>query len=124
MPVQGGLFDGGWESGLDELVVDIVGAVADTALDTWRANLEHNIRVNQGHYLGETRVTRVSDTVAQTGDGVSKYGPWLEGQGTRNFPVTRFEGYNSARDAAEKVNATAGDVAAPVVVKFVEGMNA
>ena len=124
MGVQGGLFDGGWEAGLDDMVVDLVGAVADTALDLWRANLDRSIRVNTGRYVGETRVTRVSDDSAVVNDGTSVYGPWLEGQGSRNYPVTRFRGYDSAREAAEKVNATVDEVAAPVVVKFTEAMNA
>lgn len=124
MPVQGGLFDGGWEAGLDGLVVDLVGAVSDTALEQWRANLDRSIKVNRQRYVGETRVTRVDDGHATVNDGTSVYGPWLEGQGSRNSPVTRFEGYDSAREAAEKVSATVDEVGAPVVVKFVEAMNA
>lgn len=123
MPVQGGLFDGGWEAGMTELVVDITSAVADTALDTWRANLEANIRVNHQRYISTTRVD-VADTKATVHDGGSVYGPWLEGQGSRNFPVTRFRGYDSAREAAEKVGALADEIGEPVVVRFVEGMNA
>lgn len=124
MPVQGSLFDGGWEAGMTELVTDIVGAVGDTVLDTWRDNLNRNIRVNHQRYISTTRVTRVSDDKAVVNDGTSVYGPWLEGQGSRNYPVTRFRGYDSAREAAEKLSATADEVAAPVVVQFVEAMNA
>lgn len=123
MSVQGGLFDGGWEAGIDELIVDLVGAVADTALDTWRDNLNASIRVNNHRYVSETRVTR-SDDGAIVHDGGSVYGPWLEGQGSRNYPVTRFEGYDSARKATEKVNAKAEEVGAPVALRFVEAMNA
>jgi len=123
MPVQGGLFDGGWETGMTELVVDITSAVADTALDTWRTNLEANIRVNHNEYISTTRVD-VTDTKATAHDGGNVYGPWLEGQGSRNFPVTRFKGYDSAREAAEKVGAQADEIGEPVVVRFVEAMNA
>jgi hypothetical protein len=123
MSVQGGLFDGGWETGMLELCTDIVGAVSDTAFDAWRANLDTSIRVNQGRYMGQTRNTRVSDTVAELRDGRSVYGPWLEGTGSRNAPVTRFGGYHSARDAAEKVNAIATELAAPAVAEFVERQN-
>jgi hypothetical protein len=124
MSVQGGLFDGGWEAGIDELMVDLVGAVADTALDTWRDNLNESIRVNNHRYVSETRVTRTTEESATVHDGGSVYGPWLEGQGSRNYPVTRFKGYNSAREATEKVNAKADEVAAPVILRFVEAMNA
>lgn len=124
MSVQGGLFDGGWETDMAELVVDIVGAVSDAALDVWRANLTGSIRVNTGRYMGQTRNTRVSDSVAELNDGRSVYGPWLEGTGSRNAPATRFEGYHSAREAAEKVDAIAQELAAPAVVRFVEEQNA
>lgn len=123
MPVQGGLFDGGWEAGMTELIVDLTGAVADTALDTWRGNLDRNIRVNQGHYVSETRVTRTDDA-AIVNDGTSVYGPWLEGTGSRNDPVTRFKGYDSARDAAAAINEKTDEIGAPVVARFVEAMNA
>jgi len=124
MPVQGGLFDGGWEAGMSELVVDLVGAVGDSALDMWKANLDANIRVNRQRYTSTLNVDRVRDEVALVNDGTSVYGPWLEGQGSRNFPVTRFKGYDSAREAAEKVGAQADEVGAPVVARFVEVMNA
>jgi hypothetical protein len=124
MPVQGGLFDGGWEVGMFELVADLTGAVADTAMETWRTNLDANIKVNQGRYTSTLRVDRVSDTSAVVNDGTSVYGPWLEGQGSRNFPETRFKGYGSAREAAEKVDAMAGEVGAEVTARFVEAQNA
>jgi hypothetical protein len=31
------------------------------------------------------------------------YGPWLEGVGSRNFPVTRFRGYHAFRVAAQEL---------------------
>ena len=31
------------------------------------------------------------------------YGPWLSGTGSRNFPVTRFRGYNHWRRAAQRI---------------------
>jgi hypothetical protein len=50
--------------------------------------------------------------VDQSADGVGTaihddyqivYGPWLEGVGSRNFPVTRFRGYSSFRKAAQTI---------------------
>lgn len=124
MPVQGGLFDGGWEAGMSELVVDLVGAVGDTVLDTWVEQLDKNIRVNQHRYTSTVRATRVDESTVLVNDGTSVYGPWLEGQGSRNAPVTRFKGYGSAREATELVAAKVDEVAAPVVLRFVEAQNA
>lgn len=48
--------------------------------------------------------------VEQNADGIGTaihddyqivYGPWLEGVGSRNAPVTRFRGYGSFRKAAQ-----------------------
>lgn len=107
---------------MSDLIVNIQGAVADSALDQWRATLTDSIRVNRGIYVGETRVSQ-TESAAIVHDGMSVYGPWLEGQGSRNYPRTRFKGYGAARDAAEKINARAVEVAAPVVVTFVEAQN-
>lgn len=128
MPVQGGLFDGGWEDGISELNVDLQGAVADSVLEAWRDNLDKNIRDNHGVYIGATRATRTDNATIVSDGGpdagrTGLYGPWLEGQGSRNYPVTRFKGYNSARDAADTINAKVDAIGAPVVVKFVEAQN-
>ncbi len=32
------------------------------------------------------------------------YGPWLEGVGSRNFPVTRFKGYSMFRKVAQQID--------------------
>lgn len=122
MPTHGGLFNGGWEADLDGMTIDLVGAVSDALLDTWKDNLEQAIKVNTGRYMRQPRVTRLSDTRASVNDDAFVYGPWLEGTGSRNSPVTRFKGYGSAESALEKVQASIDEIGAPVVAKFVEGL--
>lgn len=112
-----------WDSDMATLAADIVDTVGDKVLEVWRQNLDDNIRVNNQRYVNQTRVTRRAD-MAVVHDDMSVYGPWLEGQGSRNFPVTRFKGYGSARSAADKVGAMVDEVAAPAVVSFVEAQNA
>jgi hypothetical protein len=56
-------------------------------------------------------------------DGGIVYGPWLEGTGSRNAPVTRFKGYRSARLTAQSLR-NARVVTDPVVREICREMNA
>ena len=41
------------------------------------------------------------------------YGPWLEGVGSRNAPVTRFKGYSMFRKVAQQLERKAPDMVKP-----------
>jgi hypothetical protein len=49
---------------------------------------------------------------------VKKYGPWLEGTGSRNAPKTRFKGYGHWREATKLTQRQAGRVAESVLPPF------
>lgn len=49
-----------------------------------------------GYYQSRITVERVQRDWHITDDLVV-YGPWLEGVGSRNYPVTRFKGYHTFR---------------------------
>lgn len=51
------------------------------------------------------------------------YGPWLEGTGSRNAPVTRFKGYHAFRDAEAAVVARLGMIIEPIMRKWIARMN-
>ncbi len=51
------------------------------------------------------------------------YGPWLEGIGSRNSPVTRFPGYFSLKRAADMVRRDTDGITAPIVDKYVREAN-
>lgn len=55
-------------------------------------------------------------------DGGIVYGPWLEGTGSRNAPVTRFKGYRAARLTAQSLR-NAKAVTDPVVTDICREMN-
>lgn len=46
------------------------------------------------------------------------YGPWLEGNGSRNFPVTRFRGYHTFKFVSQELQDRAGNITEEVVVKY------
>ncbi len=61
-----------------------------------------------GEWLRSVK-TRVSAAVGglkawEVHDSDIVYGPWLEGVGSRNFPVTRFKGYSTFRKVAQQID--------------------
>jgi len=50
----------------------------------------------------------VEDQVIVT-DTPVVYGPWLEGEGSMNFPRTRFRGYHTFRIIAQRLEMTASE---------------
>lgn len=121
--LNGPIFNSGeWDIIMAQSIPEVEDSVADTVLDMWRDTLDYNIRVNRDRYISETRVTRMDDA-AVLNDGTSLYGPWLEGTGSRNAPVTRFKGYGSARDVAQRAQEDISTIAEPAVAQLVEELN-
>jgi len=78
---------------------------------------------NAGFYQSQIRAEMsVEDVVITDGDVV--YGPWLEGVGSRNSPVTRFPGYHTFRKVTQQLNTIAGPEANIIFRPFVEELNA
>lgn len=123
----GPLFDGRAEAVIEEMVEGIKRTVADDAFVKFESNLEERIRHSGPVYQtyiqvkddGPDRV--VTDGWSETNE--LPYGPWLEGVGSRNAPVTRFEGYHSLRDAVEETTAQVDDLAQPVVDEAIGVIN-
>jgi hypothetical protein len=65
--------------------------------------LEQVLRNPTGYYQSQVRVNLVSNDSFAITDGGVVYGPWLEGVGSRNYPVTRFHGYSTFRRVAQRV---------------------
>ena len=72
--------------------------------DTLNASIRHPTMPDYG---GRRVRTSVASGTAEIYDSNVIYGPWLEGQGTRNSPVTRFPGYWSFRRSFQQINANA-----------------
>lgn len=102
---------------------EIDDAIADRAKAMWLANLNSSIRVNTGRYVSHINIRREADSWVVNDAGVV-YGPWLEGTGSRNYPVTVFPGYFSARRAVEELEPIASLIAGERIDKFVLEMNA
>lgn len=75
-----------------------------------------------GYYQSKIRAHRHS-THTIIDDGRVVYGPWLEGTGSRNYPVTRFKGYHTFRRASQILPEKAHAIARRNVHKAVRELN-
>lgn len=57
-----------------------------------------------------------------TDDGIVVYNHWLEGTGSRNFPVTRFKGYHAFETAGNATSKKAVKLAQSQVAKAVRSL--
>lgn len=120
---SGPYFDGRLDAAADELDGALEHDVAQQALAEWHLNLETSLRHPTGFYESHLAMrTGVGEAYA-TDQGVI-YGHWLEGDGSRNSPRTRFPGYWSARRATAQVQGKVSDLAEGPVSRFTEKVNA
>lgn len=110
MPVhvhaEGPLFDGRADHELAEAAKAIEDDVAHAAYAEWRRFMNISFRDPTPYYETQVTVQRERDHAVVHDRGII-YGFWLEGIGSRNFPVTSFRGYHSARKATHEVEARA-----------------
>jgi hypothetical protein len=84
--------------------------VAEYALGLVRAHLVGVLKQPTGYYQSQVQV-RYRRGDPEVSDGGVIYGPWLEGVGSRNAPVTRFKGYSTFRRVGQVVDQQAGRIA-------------
>lgn len=87
---------------LDNMFTDMQTDVAAHASAQVHTILNAKIRKPTPYYETQITTERQVDDLVVHDRGVI-YGPWLEGTGSRNFPVTRFKGYHAFRDAETAV---------------------
>jgi hypothetical protein len=104
---------------------DAAETVATKLFITWNDFLSTRMRYQTGAYLSGNRVEpRGGRGSWSVHDDIAKpYGPWLEGVGSRNAPVTRFEGYHSLEDAFADVDSRIEEYVNPVIKELVEKLN-
>lgn len=96
--------------------------LAQRAVDQIHARLAQVIRHPTGYYESHIRSTRVSSGRRVDDDRVV-YGPWLEGVGSRNSPVTRFPGYHTFRLVGQNIEREAAHLAGRDVDVLVDRLN-
>lgn len=94
---------------LRRFVKDAENTVAVYAEAQVLLRLQRSLKTQTPYYT--TRVgIRYRGGVPVVDDGRVIYGPWLEGVGSRNAPVTRFAGYASFRRTAQLVERNAARI--------------
>lgn len=125
--VSGPLFDGRASTWTAEAVAGIRHDVAEHAFDAWNEGMESTFRMNGHVYQSFSHVVDDGpDTLVNDGWGVTNdlpYGPWLEGLGSRNSPVTRFPGYRNLRNAYAITDRSVPDIAQPRIDDLTDRIN-
>lgn len=125
--LTGPLFDGRAAEWTRQAAADMRHDIADELLDTWNAGMEGAFRVNGHVYQSFAHtVDDGDDTLVNDGYGVTNdlaYGPWLEGLGSRNAPVTRFPGYHALATATAYTDRAVPDIVQPRVDALVDRIN-
>lgn len=124
---SGPMFDGQAVESMRRMSDEVQSEVAKAAEDTWQTLMDASFKNPTGAYQSHVNIARRDkDLVVNDGWPGSGlvYGPWLEGVGSRNSPVTRFPGYHALRRAAELVERDVPQIAAQIVDKYVAEANA
>ena len=125
---SGPVFDGRAAEAMRRLAHDAQAEVAKYAEDTWQSYMDASFRTQSpnGYQSHVNIARRDKDLVVNDGwpESGLEYGPWLEGVGSRNSPVTRFPGYFALRRAAEHTERDVPQIVAPIVDKYVHEANA
>lgn len=121
---HGPLFDGEAEAAMHRYVEDVKDTLAQEAYDRIQRRLptvykylrgEAPVPRDPGRYQASIHIERMMTDRVVT-DGGIVYGPWLEGTGSRNFPVTRFKGYATFRRISNEIDAEAESIAERILV--------
>ncbi|WP_333743831.1 hypothetical protein [Streptomyces ardesiacus] len=87
---DGPLFDGRARRVLNSYVDHLERQLADTGRGILLDQLDQVLKTQTPYYT--TRIEVIDGTTIW--DSRVVYGPWLAGIGSRNYPVTRFKGYD------------------------------
>ncbi len=122
--VSGPLFDGRADHIMRMYCRRVEDRVGDVGVTMIRAYLESKYKYDPpphdpGRYQDSIHTERSIEEATLITDG-TVYGPWLEGVGSRNFPVTRFRGYHTFRVIRQELQFVAGDIAQRELPPYLE----
>lgn len=115
--VKGPLFDGRAKTVLHDYTKRVVEVVAKTGRNDLGVQFIKVFKDPTGFYESRVRAEPVSDFWL-IHDSRVPYGPWLEGVGSRNYPVTRFKGYHSFQLVTKQLVKKAGPIAQHELIPY------
>jgi hypothetical protein len=100
--LHGALFDARAHRIFDDFADDLEEDGAEWALHHIKGTFHSSFKTPTGYYESNVEIHNTSGGMEVWDGGLAGpvYGPWLEGVGSRNAPVTRFKGYRAFRKAA------------------------
>ncbi len=120
---KGPLLDGRAVQAHDEYVQDISKVLAQRAERLVVSYSKASFKNVTPYYWNQVRAHPIGGNTWEVDDGGVVYGPWLEGVGSRNTPVTRFAGYGMYAKAGRVVDGIAPTVADDRLRLFIPRMN-
>jgi hypothetical protein len=121
--MSGPLFDGRADKDVREFCTEALDQVAGQA----SANVHHNAETSFQHptpyYETQIRVRKASEVTRVVDDRGIIYGHWLQGDGSRNYPVTSFHGYMIFPRAAALLETQVARLIERARVRMVERLN-
>lgn len=118
---SGPLFDGRADRKLHQMQDEIGRRVAILGASMIRSEL-HRVLKNETPYYRVMNEAQKTPAGWRIWDSDVIYGNWLEGNGKRNFPKTRFKGYFTYRRTFAKIEERAQVIADYTAAEFVKGM--
>lgn len=122
LSVSGPLFDGTAVGVIHRAIGDCQTHMAGVAEEVWHAFMDASFREQTGYYQSHVNVAQRGQDLVVNDAGVI-YGFWLEGIGSRNYPVTRFKGYASARRATQHADAMVLPECEPIIDRAIHEIN-
>ncbi len=99
--LSGPMFDGRASRDVREFCTEAIDQIAGQASANVHHNMETSFRHPTPYYETQVRTRKVSEVTRVVDDRKIIYGHWLQGDGSRNYPVTSFHGYRIFPRAAE-----------------------
>lgn len=115
---SGPVLDGRAPAVMDDYTQAVVDDVAGQGFEDIGFTLHRVLKRPTGYYQSQIRNRALGAHTRVLYDNRVIYGAWLEGVGSRNTPVTRFEGYFTFRRVAQALNRKAGPIAERTLRRF------
>lgn len=116
--VRGPMSDGRARRALTSYVDHLERQLADTGRGILLDELDRVLKTQTPYYT--TRIEVVDGT--KIWDNRVVYGPWLAGIGSRNYPVTRFKGYDHWIKTRHELNARKQGIGERLLRRYVGRM--
>lgn len=97
---SGPLFDGRARRLVNDYVDNLERRLAEEGLEILRGEMHRVFRNPTGYYESRCKVVEGHKIT----DSRVVYGPWLAGIGSRNYPVTKFKGYDHWTRTRDQLN--------------------